>query len=416
MSTRLSTSLKQSVLAGALILSQTLALAPNMVLAAGDVVYVAGQPVLTGILGAGSTTSAQRAEQIQGNLDNALVAAKDRTPASVNIAYVKGQPVITLGGFQVVTVDSASAKSAGTTPAVLAQRWADKLRAVLRDQASVQSYVSQLSGDYASSAPAVTNNAPAPMQQPQQPQGDYYAANSNNGQFQAPQPPQYAGNYNPPPGYSVPVQGYRQGRVAYAPAGLTIKANLATSITSQLAKPGDLVQANVSQAIMLGDSQIPLGSVLLGQVSDAQASRRFGLTGKLGIQFNRLRTPDGVETPISAHLVGGIGKYEDKANNDQFVGETWKNKALQTGVRGAAGAGLGAALGTAVGAIAGGGRGAGRGAWSGTAIGGGLGVADSLLLRKGKEVSIPSGTAVEVQLDAPVSIAGGAPGQYGGAY
>ncbi len=412
MSTRLSTSLKRSVLAGALILSQTLALAPNMVLAAGDVVYVAGQPVLTGILGAGSTTGAQRAEQIQGNLDNALVAAKDRTPASVNIAYVKGQPVITLGGFQVVTVDSASAKAAGTTPAVLAQRWADKLRAVLRDQASIQSYVSQLSGDYASSAPPVANSAPPAMQQ--QPQGDYYAA--NQAQYQAPQAPQYAGNYSPPPGYSVPVQGYRQGRVAYAPAGLTIKANLATSITSQLAKPGDLVQANVSQAIMLGDSQIPLGSVLLGQVSDAQASRRFGLTGKLGIQFNRLRTPDGVETPINAHLVGGIGKYEDKGNNDQFVGETWKNKALQTGVRGAAGAGLGAALGTAVGAIAGGTRGAGRGAWSGTAIGGGLGVADSLLLRKGREVTIPSGTAVEVQLDAPVSIAGGAPGQYGGAY
>lgn len=412
MSTRLSTSLKSSVLAGALILSQTLALAPNMVLAAGNVVYVAGQPVLTGIAGAGSTTSDARAEQIQGNLDNALVAAKDRTPASVNIAYVKGQPVITLGGYQVVTVDSASAKAAGTSPAVLAQRWADKLRAALRDQASVQSYVSQLSGDYAQNAPAVTNNAPPPMQQ--QSQGDYYAANQAN--YPPPQHPNFAGNYSPPPGYSVPVQGYRQGRVAYAPAGLTIKANLATSITSQLAKPGDLVQANVSQAIMLGDSQIPLGSVLLGQVSDAQASRRFGLTGKLGIQFNRLRTPDGVETPISAHMVGGIGKYDDKGNNDQLVGETWKNKALQVGVRGGVGAGLGAALGTAVGAIAGGTRGAGRGAWSGTAIGGGLGVADSLLLRKGREVTIPSGTPVEVQLDAPVSIAGGAPGQYGGAY
>ncbi len=411
MSTRLSTSLKSSVLAGALILSQTLTLAPNMVFAAGNDVYVAGQPVLTGIFGSGSTTSAQRAEQIQSNLDNALVAAKDRTPAAVNIAYVKGLPVITLGGFQVVTVDSASAKAAKVTPAVLAQRWADKLRTILRDQASVQSYVSQLSGDYAQSAPAVTN---APPQMQQQPQGDYYSANQAN--YPPPQHPNFAGN-SPPPGYSVPVQqGYRQGRVAYAPAGLTIKANLATSITSQLAKPGDLVQANVSQAIMLGDSSIPLGSVLLGQVSDAQASRRFGLTGKLGIQFNRLRTPDGVETPISAHMVGGIGKYDDKANNDQFVGETWKNKALQVGVRGGVGAGLGAALGTAVGAIAGGGRGAGRGAWSGTAIGGGLGVADSLLLRKGKEVTIPSGTAVEVQLDAPVSIAGGAPGQYGGAY
>jgi hypothetical protein len=33
-----------------------------------------------------------------------------------------------------------------------------------------------------------------------------------------------------------------------------------------------------------------------------------------------------------------------------------------------------------------------------------------LILRKGKEVTIPSGTAMQLQLDAPVSIAGGGGG------
>ena len=91
------------------------------------------------------------------------------------------------------------------------------------------------------------------------------------------------------------------------------------------------------------------------------------------------------------------------------------NKVGSVAFRGLLGTGGGAALGTAVGAIAGGGHGAGMGAWSGAAIGGGLGVADSLLLRKGKDVTIPSGTQMNLQLDAPVSVAGVVPsGGYGG--
>ncbi len=69
------------------------------------------------------------------------------------------------------------------------------------------------------------------------------------------------------------------------------------------------------------------------------------------------------------------------------------------------GAGSGAILGTAIGGIAGGGRGAGRGAWSGLAIGTGLGAADSLLLRKGREINLKSGSPLQSQLDSPVSVA-----------
>jgi hypothetical protein len=391
-------------------------LTPASVFAAGNAVRFAGQPVITNLAQAGSLSGEARAEQIQQNLDNALVAAKDRSPASVNITYVKGLPVITLGGYQVITVDAASAKLNGVTPAVLAKRWADNLRNALRDQASVESYVAQLSGDYAASAPPVAN---APPQQ-----AEYFGSS-------APQQPAYGGTatYNSAPaqggygapqggyaGYNPPPRGYRQGRVAYAPAGLVIPATLSTSIATQVARPGDMIQANVSQAIILGDSQIPAGSVLLGQVTEAKKGGYLGLSGRLEIQFNRLRTPDGTETPIVAHIVGGIGKYDDRDGDGQLVGETWKGKTVQAAGRGAVGAGLGAALGTAVGAIAGGKRGAGRGAWSGTAIGGGLGVAQSLTVRKGKDVTIPSGTPLQVQLDAPSSIAGAGPGPYVGAY
>ena len=90
--------------------------------------------------------------------------------------------------------------------------------------------------------------------------------------------------------------------------------------------------------------------------------------------------------------------------SDQFRGENGGTKLKAAAVRAGIGAGSGAILGTAIGGIAGGGRGAGRGAWSGTIIGAGLGVADSLLLRKGREINLRSGSPLQLQLDSSVSI------------
>lgn len=371
--------MKRSIVAATLIIGQALSMPLLPAFAADSNVTLAGNAVMTDIATVGSWSSSKRAEQIQNNLDNALVAAGDKSPAAVSVTYVKGSPVITLGGYQVATVDAASAKAAGTTTALLAKRWADNLRQALVDQASVEAYVGQISGTYQASAPSVIPSAPAPNVTPsRQPQGQP--------QYQPPQ---------------------MQGRVVYAPAGLVIPATLQTSIATEVAKPGDMIQAQVSQAVILGETQIPQGSVLLGTIVDASAGRMLGRTGALEIKFNRLRTMDGQEIPLTAHIMGKVDKYNDKGGDksDQFVGETWKGKAMQAGVRGLIGAGTGAALGTAVGAIAGGGRGVGRGAWSGTAIGAGVGVAQSLLLRKGANVRIASGTPIQLQLDAPLQFA-----------
>lgn len=369
----------RSLVAATLIVGQALSMPLLPAFAADSNVTLAGNAVMTDIATVGSWTSAKRAEQIQNNLDNALVAAGDKSPGAVAVTYVKGSPVITLGGYQVATVDAASARAAGTTTALLAKKWADNLRQALVDQASVDAYVGQISGTYQASAPSVIPSAPAPNVTPSR-------------------QPQSQPQYQPP---------QMQGRVVYAPAGLVIPATLQTSIATEVAKPGDMIQAQVSQAVILGETQIPQGAVLLGTVVDASAGRMLGRTGDLEIKFNRMRTMDGQEIPLTAHIVGGIDKYNDKGGDrsDQFVGETWKGKAVQAGVRGLIGAGTGAALGTAVGAIAGGGRGVGRGAWSGTAIGAGVGVAQSLLLRKGANVRIASGTPFQLQLDAPLQFA-----------
>lgn len=355
-----------------LIAGQTF-LAPSMVLASASEVKVAGETVIVSQVSIGGMTAEQRAEIIQTNLDNALIATKDRSPRAVSIVYVKGSPVILLGGYRVMEVDTASAKAVGTTPALLAQKWADAIRNVLADQTSVSSYVAQLTGDHEGNTVPKPNNAVAVT--------------------------------NPP------TVNYQRGRVVYAPAGLTIPITLQTSISTQAAKAGDLVQAVVSKAILLGESQIPAGTTVLGIVADTSEGKLLGKAASLTVKFNQLRLPDGSEQPITAHLVGNIGKYATVGAEDTLKGETWKTKAGQAAIRGAIGAGTGAALGTAVGAVAGGKRGTGRGAWSGAAIGSGVGVAQSLLLRKGKEVTLESGTALQLQLDAPLSLAG-APDKY----
>ena len=237
------------------------------------------------------------------------------------------------------------------------------------------------------------------------------------------------GAYTPPPTPNV-----QQGQVQYVPAGVTFPVTLSTAISTDVARPGDMVQAMLNQPINLGNGVIPAGTIVVGQVGTAKGGGFLGRAGQLGINFNRMRTPNGQEVPMAAHVVGSIGKY-DPNGGGVVAGETWKTKVGQGAIRGIAGAGLGAELGTAVGAIAakgsrgmqynpvygpyghqmgpvgyqpvmrgGAASGAGRGAWSGAAIGGGLGVVDSLLLRKGKNVNIASGTPMNLQLDAPITL------------
>jgi hypothetical protein len=428
-----------------LILSQTIYASPLPAFAADGDIKVSGQTIFTTNTGDGTSIS-QRAQAIQTNLDNALVIAQDRSPNAVGITYVQGSPVITLGGYLITKVTPEDGAFANTTPALVADQWASAMRKALANNQSINAYVSQLNS---SSQPAAVNQPPSRAANNYgngNPSGNYdtYSSNSapafssgrNSTSPVAPQQAQsdsgygqqgYGGQqrgyaqqnpgYYQQPGVGSPNQatGYRQGRVAQAPAGQIISVSLATAIATQVAKPGDFLQANITQNINLGDSVIPAGSVVIGQVAEAEKGRMLARSGELQIKFNRIRTPDGSETPISAHIVGGIGKYSPAGGNqsDTYKGETMGNKLGSVAFRGLLGAGGGAALGTAVGAIAGqSGTGAGRGAWSGTAIGGGLGVADSLLLRKGNDITVPAGTTIQLQLDSPVSIAGVVPAGY----
>lgn len=393
---------------------------------ADNSVRLAGNPLFS--IGGPMAASSDRAGKIQSNIDNALLASTNHGPSAVKISYVKGLPVISLGGYYISTVDNATAKTAGATPTLLAQKWANALKAALADQKSVQAYIAQLSGVSIDPEPVVASTESSPIYSPAP------AFDSSNSQIASSAAPVDLSRSSAPvswqanpsgsnPAYdwqsALPAHSYGQapytqngyasqsmyqGRVSYVPAGMMIPVKLATGLSSEVAKPGDVVLAKTIQDITLANGVIPANSTLIGQISESADGSWLTRSGKLGIKFTTLRTPNGSETPISAHITGKVGKYSD-SGTDVFKGENSGSKIKKTLVATAIGAGSGSALGLAVGAIAGGGRGVGTGAWSGAAIGAGVGAAQSLLTRKGSEVNMMQGEVINLQLDAPVTVA-----------
>lgn len=311
----------------------------------------------------GSMTAIQRAKVMQKNIDNALVASSDKSPNAVSITVVNGQPVLTLGGFYVASADANSAKRLGVTKMAVAQKWQAGLKQALSNSASVQAYITNLTG----------------------------------------------GGLGPQAGMMTTQSGsfpfYKSGKLVYVPAGMMLPVLIRTPLTSETARPGDQIEASLAQPVALGDSELPMQTILTGVVTESAPGTGMSHSGALGLKFTNMQLPGSDPTPISAHIVGRLGKYEQREGAvDTFRGETTDHKIEDAVIRGGLGVGAGAIAGTVIGAIAGGGRGAGRGAVTGLSIGAALGVADSLMLRKGSNVQVASGQALNLQLDAPAQI------------
>jgi hypothetical protein len=320
----------------------------------------------------GSMTPVQRAKVMQKNVDNALVASSDKSPNAVAITDVNGQPVLTLGGFYVGSADANTAKKLGITKMAVAQRWQTGLKKALSNNASVQTYISNLMG----------------------------------------------GGHGPQAGMMSTQSGsfpfYKSGKLVYVPAGMMLPVLIRTPLSSETARPGDQIEASLAQPVALGDSELPAQTILTGVVTEAAAGTGMSHSGALGLKFTTMQLPNSDPTPISAHIVGRLGHYEQREGAvDTFRGENTNHKIEDAVVRGGLGVGAGAIAGTVIGAIAGGGRGAGRGAIAGLSLGGALGVADSLMIRRGSNVNVQSGQALNLQLDAPAQIEA-APASYGG--
>lgn len=113
-----------------------------------NAVRVAGEEVFPIQTGAGGFTALERSIIVERNINDALMGTSDRSPECVEVVTINHLPVVRIAGKHVVTADTLSAKIAGMEPGVLAGVWADSIRKVLGDRSRVDSYVSQLSGDF----------------------------------------------------------------------------------------------------------------------------------------------------------------------------------------------------------------------------------------------------------------------------
>jgi len=166
------------------------------------------------------------------------------------------------------------------------------------------------------------------------------------------------------------------------PAGAEIHLALDMPVGSSASRAGDTFTARVTDPIVAGDRvALPAGSVVHGHVSDAVPARK-GLSqkgGSLGLSFDRVVTPSGTGTPMSAAL-------------SSIAPKSTKKTAGAIGGGAAGGALLGRLLGKST-----------KDAAVGALIGGALGTGIAAGTR-GEDVEFPAGSPLTIKLDRSLTV------------
>ena len=185
------------------------------------------------------------------------------------------------------------------------------------------------------------------------------------------------------------------------PAETHIPVTLENAINSKTAYAGQSIYCRTIFPITVDDHiVIPVGSYVKGEVTQVVKPGRIRGKAKLGLRFDSLTLPNGVTENLRASLssFGGSGKEGFNRKEGKIEGQSTKGadtgKVAQTTI-------TGAQIGTLAG-ISGGHtlRGLGIGSAAGAAAG-----AIWLLAGRGKQIYLPPGTSLELQLGAPLNFA-----------
>jgi hypothetical protein len=109
------------------------------------------------------------------------------------------------------------------------------------------------------------------------------------------------------------------------------RAVLTARVTSANAKPGDPVEALVTEPVFdrSGDLVVPQGSTLVGKVTTAKSARSLGRNGKLRFTFQQIRFPEGTgeDRSVEGALSGANTQGAHELSMDAEGTVTPKNKA-----------------------------------------------------------------------------------------
>jgi hypothetical protein len=196
------------------------------------------------------------------------------------------------------------------------------------------------------------------------------------------------------PAYAADSTMALRGRVSMIPKGAMMMVRLDQPISSYTSNIGDPVTATLENDLYINEQvAIPAGSVVQGQISTSEKSGHLGKAGNIDIRFFSAKTPDGFVVPLRAHVV-----------TPDDTGVLRGDKTSASVAKGAGYALGGTALGTVAGLSAGSLLGSvGTGTLFGLGAGSlvGLGYA---VVRKGKDVVLPSGSRLSVVADQTTSV------------
>ena len=183
------------------------------------------------------------------------------------------------------------------------------------------------------------------------------------------------------------------------PGDTTIPMILLNTINTKSAYVGETIYCESIFPITVANHIIiPKGSSIRGTVTQVVRPGHVKGRAQIGLRFDQLILPNGTTRHLRATLsgFGSAGDDKFKPNEGKIEGGGSKGKDAGTVARTTA---SGAEVGTIVGAM--------KGNWGeGLGIGAGIGAAAGvaiLLATRGKDVVLPHGTSLELQLSQPVS-------------
>ena len=196
------------------------------------------------------------------------------------------------------------------------------------------------------------------------------AQSETAGQAAAPAPAQPPSKPEPAP---PPEPAFREVTI---PAGTSLSVTLLSTVASNESKVEDPIKGSIAKDVTIsGVTALPVGTQILGSVTEAAEAGRVKGKASVAFRFDRL-------------VVNGETVRVQTANVQREAAANTKSDVR----KGAIGAGAGAI----VGGVIGGG--------SGAAVGAVAGGAGTVLATKGSEVEIPSGTVVSVLVQDPITV------------
>lgn len=177
------------------------------------------------------------------------------------------------------------------------------------------------------------------------------------------------------------------------PSNQYFRLRMNQTLNSDRSRVGDRFQATVVTPVYAsGVEVVPAGSTIEGRVTSVSPARTRGREGQLGLQFDSVVTPDGTKHPLDGVLTELQDTRAGKVDSENEVSGNSSEKRNVVYIGG----------GTVGGAVLGGAIGGGKGAGIGAIIGAGAGVA-GVMLQKGNEAELRSGTEVGMVSTQPVT-------------